>query len=248
MAPASAADSVRRIAARPMLIAHRGAPRERPENTIPAFARALELGADGIELDVHATRDGVVIVHHDPRPNVAPPSPALAGRRIADLTFEELEQFRFEGDVTIPTLADVLALVDGRADVYVEIKGRRIEQQVVDVILQSAVPSRCSVHSFDHAAVKRVNELCPALRTGVLVSTYPTQPAMLLQSLAASDLWPDFPCIGETLVRRAHDAGARVIAWTVDEPDDARRLAALDVDGICTDDIPTIRTALSQTA
>lgn len=234
--------------ARPQLIAHRGAPRERPENTLPAFARALELGAEGIELDVHATRDGVVIVHHDPRPNVAAPSPALAGRRIADLDFEELEQFRLEGDVRIPTLADVLALVDGRVEVYVEIKGRRIEERVVDVILQSAVPERCAVHSFDHAAVKRVKELCPALRTGVLASTYPTQPAALLLSVGASDLWPDFPCIGQTLVQRVHDAGARVIAWTVDEPDDAIQLAALGVDGICTNDIPTIRTALSRTA
>ncbi|HEX6964583.1 MAG TPA: glycerophosphodiester phosphodiesterase [Gemmatimonadaceae bacterium] len=230
------------------LIAHRGAPRERRENTLPAFARALELGADAIELDVHATRDGIVIVHHDPRPNVAAPTPALADRRIADLTFEELQQFRYDGDVRIPTLADVLALVDGRVDVYVEIKGRRIEQPVVEVIQSSSAPAQCAVHSFDHAAVKRVKELCPELRTGVLVSTYPTQPATLLESVGASDLWPEFPCIGESLVRRTHDAGARVIAWTVDEPEDARRLAALGVDGICTDDIPTIRTAVSHTA
>ena len=70
----------------------------------------------------------------------------------------------------------------------------------------------------------------------------------LLERVGAHDLWPEYPCIGETLVQRVHDAGGRVMAWTVNDADDARRLAALGVDGLCTDDIPTIRTALSQRA
>src|SRR5664279_1154546 len=64
---------------RPKLIAHRGISRERPENTLPAFLRALELGADGIELDVHCTKNGVVVVHHDDIPKAKPPNRALAG-------------------------------------------------------------------------------------------------------------------------------------------------------------------------
>src|ERR671916_1175095 len=100
----------------PARIAHRGAPREHPENTLPAFARALELNADGIELDVHATRDGVVVVHHDPVPRATPDDPRLAGRPIADLTYAEVEQFSVAPGVPIPTLADVLALIgDGAA-------------------------------------------------------------------------------------------------------------------------------------
>ena len=67
-----------------MLIGHRGAPRERPENTLPSFLRALELQADGIELDVHCTKDRVVVVHHDEIPRATPPSGQLAGRRIDD--------------------------------------------------------------------------------------------------------------------------------------------------------------------
>ena len=68
--------------ATPMLIGHRGAPRERPENTLPSFLRALELQADGIELDVHCTSDRVVVVHHDEIPRATPPSGRLAGKRI----------------------------------------------------------------------------------------------------------------------------------------------------------------------
>jgi len=246
--PARDSTSTPHVVVRPLLIAHRGAPRERPENTLPAFLRALELDPDGIELDVHATRDGVVVVHHDATPRATTPVEALAGRPIAQLTLDELRTFSVDDVAPIPTLAEVLAAMDGRVDVYVEIKGRRIEQQVVDAIQGSPAPDRCIVHSFDHGAVKRVTELCPELRTGVLVSTYPTQPAALLERVGAHDLWPEYPCIGETLVQRVHDAGGRVMAWTVNDADDARRLAALGVDGLCTDDIPTIRTALSQTA
>src|SRR5919205_2879218 len=122
---------------RPQLIAHRGAPRERPENTLPAFLRALALGAEGIELDVHATADGVVVVHHDPMPRAPPPSGALAGRRIETLTFDELQGFSIRGLALIPTLAEVLAVVKGRVDVFVEIKGSGIERAVIDTIRES---------------------------------------------------------------------------------------------------------------
>src|SRR5581483_5347881 len=96
---------------RPFLVAHRGAPRERPENTLPSFLRALELGAEGIELDVHGTCDGVVVVHHDPVPRAIAPSGRLAGRRIDALTFDELQGFSVRGVALIPTLAEALAVV-----------------------------------------------------------------------------------------------------------------------------------------
>lgn len=233
--------------AEPHLIAHRGASLERPENTIPAFLRALELRADGIELDVHDTSDGVVVVLHDATPRAAPLDPSLAGRPIATLSLGELEAWRVDGVAGIPTLGDVLAAIAGRSDVYVELKATGIEDLVVRAIRESPAPERCAVHAFDRQAIQRVRALAPELRTGVLVSTYPTQPEALLRDTRATDLWPEFPCIGERLVARVHDAGGRVIAWTVNDPDVAVRLAAMGVDGLCTDDIPAIRTALSPT-
>src|SRR5450631_4105167 len=93
------------------IVAHRGASRERPENTLAAFTRALELGADGIELDVHRSADGVLIVHHDAMPRAAP-GPTLANREIRTLTVEELSAFRVGGQ-PIPTLAAVIEAVGG---------------------------------------------------------------------------------------------------------------------------------------
>jgi glycerophosphoryl diester phosphodiesterase len=224
--------------ARPARIGHRGAPRECPENTLPSFARALELGADGIELDVHATRDGVVVVHHDPVPRAASADPTLAGRAIADLTYDQLRGFRVAPAVSIPTLAEVLALVGGAAVVYVELKGTGIERRVVDVIRAST--ARCAVHSFDHAAVARVRTLAPDLRRGLLFSRRPRDPGAAMEAAGALDAWPEWPLIDEDFVASVRRLGGAVIAWTVNDAAAARRLTSMGVDGICTDDLRLI--------
>src|SRR6202045_468311 len=89
---------------KPEKISHRGARQTLPENSIPAFLRAIELGADAVELDVHATSDGLVMVHHDPSGK----APAAARIRIADLSESEISRFPLAHSVEIPTLAKVL--------------------------------------------------------------------------------------------------------------------------------------------
>ena len=219
----------------PARIAHRGAPREFPENTLPAFARALELGADGVELDVHATSDGVVVVHHDPIPRATCSDRRLVARPIAELRHEQLRYFKVGGDISIPTLADVLALVQDRATVYVELKGAGIEQPVVRVIRDA--PARCAVHSFDHAAVARVRSLAPELRLGLLFSRLPGDVAAVMRASGALDAWPEWPLVDAAFVRDVHAIAGAVIAWTVNDPAAGLRLASLGVDGLCTDDV-----------
>ena len=222
----------------PELIGHRGAPRERPENTIASFLRALDLGADAIELDVHATRDGVVVVHHDF---------LVQGRAIAELTAAEVADLRVAGE-PIPTLSAVFDAVGSRATVYVEIKGREIEQQVIATIARSASARAVPIHSFDHRAVARARALQPALTAGILLVSYLVEPEHALRAAGARDYWQEWTMIDEHLVRAIHVAGGRVIAWTVNEPDEARRLAALGVDGICTDQLHLIGPALGRTS
>ena len=219
----------------PALIAHRGAPREHPENTLPSFARALELGADGIELDVHATRDGVVVVHHDPVPRATTTERALARRPIAELTYQELETFSVTAGIQIPRLADVLTLVGDAAMVYVELKGASIERQAIDVIQRSK--ARCAVHSFDHAAIARARAIAPNLRRGLLFSRREANPAAALEAAGALDAWPEWPLVDQSFVDSVHRVGGTVIAWTVNDIGAARRLASMGVDGLCTDDV-----------
>src|SRR5947209_8418242 len=125
-------------------IGHRGAPREFPENTLPAFDRALALGADAIELDVHVSSDGVVVVHHDPD---------VQGRPIRTSPWSALSRVELAHGIFIPSLQQVLDLVGSRATVYVELKGQAVEKPAIEVIAASS--AHCAVHSFDHEAVAR---------------------------------------------------------------------------------------------
>lgn len=229
---------------KPMLIGHRGAPRERPENTLPSFLRALELGADGIELDVHCTIDRVVVVHHDEIPRATPPSGRLAGKRIDALTFDELQGFSVRGLALISTLAEALAVIKGRADVFVELKGAGIEHEVIDVIRASIAPARCAVHSFDHAQVARARVLAPEIRGGILFDRPVADPVPPMRAADALDVWPSREHVSEALVQQVHDAGGRIIPWTVNKAEQAVALAAFGVDALCTDFIPMIRSAL----
>jgi glycerophosphoryl diester phosphodiesterase len=227
----------------PARIGHRGAPRELPENTIPSFARALELGADGIELDVHATRDGVVVVHHDPVPRATTTDVRLAHRPIAELTYDELETFRVAPGIPIPTLEAVLALVADRATVYVELKGKSVERLAIDVIRRG--PARCAVHSFDHAAIARAREIAPEVRRGLLFSRRPADPAAALQAADALDAWPEWPLVDQSFVDAVRRVGGSVIAWTVNDVGAAQHLASIGVDGLCTDDLEIVARACS---
>lgn len=215
----------------PEKISHRGAHQTLPENTVPAFLRAIELGADAIELDVHGTLDGKLVVHHDEELN----SPAGGRRKISAMTSAELPNFRFAHGIEIPTLPDVLSAIGDKAVVYVELKAPDIEALVTRVIRESA--SRCAVHSFDHRIVKTVKKIFPAIRTGVLEVSRHIDPGASLQMTGAQDLWQEVHFIDEELVARAHSLNARVIAWTANDVDQWETLRSIGVDGICTDRI-----------
>jgi glycerophosphoryl diester phosphodiesterase len=213
-------------------IAHRGAKREFPENSIPAFRRAFERGADAIELDVHATRDGVVIVHHDPKLRHAS---GRLGRPIADLTASELRAEELRPGIAIPTLAQVLEIAPAGRTVYVEIKGSGIEEAVAAALAGTSV--RCVVHSFDHGAIARMRSLLPTVPRGILIERSTDGVEASMRAVDARDVWPEWRLIDAALLARVHDAGGRVIAWTVNSRATAAELLAAGVDGLCTDDV-----------
>ena len=211
----------------PLKIAHRGMPRLAPENSLASFALALDAGADGLELDVHATSDGVVVVHHDPELR---DGTVIAGATAADITTRELAP-----GVTIPTLAELCVMVRGRAELFVEVKGEGIEQAVLDVL--DGYRGAFAIHSFDHALIARIHALAPDIRLGVLFEDASPDIPALLQRTGARDVWPHHPLVTGDLVAAAHAAGARVIPWTVNMAADAQRLSSLGVDGLCGDDV-----------
>lgn len=221
------------------IIAHRGASQERPENTVAAFTRAVELGAHGIELDVHLSSDEVLMVHHDAIPHAAP-SPALAGFEISTLTAQELSAFRV-GRQPIPTLAEVIDAVGGKLTIYCELKGPGTAPAAVKLLEHRAA---AAVHAFDHRQIAEARRLAPKLARGVLEASYHIVPTDTLASVDARDLWQAAELIDRAMVEAVHARGGRVIAWTVDDPAVMKRLAAIGVDGLCTNDVALCRQTL----
>ncbi|HEX6644126.1 MAG TPA: glycerophosphodiester phosphodiesterase, partial [Gemmatimonadales bacterium] len=195
---------------RPQIIAHRGASGYEYENSRAAFRRAVALDADGVELDVHATRDGGIVVHHDAEiPGAGP---------IALLSTEEALAARLRNGEAVPLLEEVLALLDGTA-IWIEVKALA---PLHDAALLAALgggpsPERYAVHSFDHRIVRRLGQQAPWLRRGVLLTAYVVDPVGVLEAAEAGTLWQAWEQIDEELVARVHGAGAELIAWTVNE-------------------------------
>jgi glycerophosphoryl diester phosphodiesterase len=227
--------------AAPLIIAHRGASGREFENSRAAFARAVELKADGVELDVHSTEDGIILVHHDAE---------LAGvGPIGHLKYTEVQASRLPNGETVPTLPEVLEIV-GDLRVYVEVKtlAPAFDDALLAVLEQGPAPSRYAVHSFDHRIIARLGQERPSLARGILLASYPIDPLALLKAAGATTLWQDHSLIDAALIDTIHGAGGQIIAWTVNQPADALRLAQLGVDGLCGNHPHRLRTTLETPA
>ncbi|MGK2963417.1 MAG: glycerophosphodiester phosphodiesterase [Gemmatimonadaceae bacterium] len=215
----------------PIAISHRGLHSAFPENSIPAFEAAIEAGADGIELDVHASADDMLFVHHD---QALP----VGGSQVpfAEIDSAEISRLTLDGNVGIPTLDDALSKIGSRALVFIEIKAAGVENAVVRCLKRHIHNAdRYAVHSFDHRVVKRLFELMPSVRTGILQVSYLVDSCSVMRKTGATDLWQHADFIDAKLVTDVHSCGGRVIAWTPDSEIRWSALADLGVDGICTD-------------
>jgi len=226
------------------IIAHRGASRERLENTLAAFQRAIDLGADAVELDVHVSADGTVIVHHDPVLRGGSAGERVAAAPIATMTTAEVASFPLRDGSAAPTLAEVVALLGTGPTVYCELKGLGTARPALDVLRHSGI--RCAVHSFDHRMVAEAASHAPEIARGVLEVSRHVDAASTPRAVLARDLWQLVEYIDESLIREVHAGGGRVIAWTVNDPALVERLAAWGVDGLCSDDVPMVRRVLGR--
>lgn len=217
----------------PSAISHRGLRTTAPENSIPAFIAAIDAGADGIELDVHASGDGAIFVHHDPEFEHDGSLHAFAKTDAASIS-----RVRLSGDVPIPTLDQALEAIGDRARVFIEIKAARIESDVARCLKRhSDGYDRYAVHAFDHRVVKRMLELLPSVRTGILQVGYPIDTRTAMRLAGAADLWQHADFIDERLVADVRAADGRLIAWTSNLSSQWEMLSSLGIDAVCTDKV-----------
>ncbi len=230
----------------PQIFAHRGAKAVAPENTIPAFAKALEMGVAGIELDVHCSRDGQLVVIHD----ATLERTTNGSGNVADYTAAELATLdagsHFHPDfsqVGVPTLTDVFDLVGDRCVVNVEIKttapqgGDQVEP-LIALIEARGLADQVLISSFDPVTLIKLRWLAPHLRLGLLYYL-PLLPwlrnAWFTPIMQPEALHPHFSLIDAAEMSWARERGLAVNSWTVNDPAEAQRLAALGVDVIMSD-------------
>ena len=224
------------ISGRPLVFAHRGGSALAPENTMAAFANGLSLSADGIELDVHLSSDGVVVVHHD-----ATVDRTTTGRgSVASLTAGELAR------LNVPSLADVLKQFrDTRVVVELKVNSKQLGRGVVEVVRRADAVERVCLGSFGLRVLRAARGLEPALATSAareevrwaLYRSWVRRPSHGVGY--AGFQVPEFSgttrVVSPRFVELAHRANLGVHVWTVDSEEDARRLLGWGVDGLITD-------------
>jgi glycerophosphoryl diester phosphodiesterase len=222
---------------RPLIIAHRGASGHAHENSLSAFALAKQLRADTVELDIHATRDGVLLVHHDAEVRGVGP--------IAEHPHDDLLAHRLPNGEPIPTLGQVLEEL-GPFEVWIEVKSLapRWDARLFSVMRAGPSPERYAIHAFDHRIVARLGAEAPLLRRGILSASYPMELLAPMQAVGADTLWQETHLIDAPMVEKLHRAGMKLFAWTANEPAEIERLVGLGVDGICGNYPERIRDAL----
>lgn len=228
-----------------LVIGHRGASHDAPENTLEAFRLARDLGADGVELDVRLTADGGLAVHHDEY--------LRDGRRLADLEQSALPE-------TVPTLGMALATCAGMT-VNIELKNprgessfdpfRRVVGAVADAVRARGGSAPLVFSSFDLLALTVLRTAIPRARLGWLLEPGASggrgveELVALAQGLGLAGLNPHASMLGADLVAAAHGAGLSVWAWTVDDPAEVSRLARLGTDAIITNRVAATRATLA---
>lgn len=219
--------------------AHRGFSSKAPENTIPAFEQAIDAMADFIELDVQQTKDGELIILHDSNLSRT----TGVNKFIWNVTFDEVRSmdagYWFSDEYAgtqIPTFEEAILLCKGKVHMNIEIKTnshfRDLEEKVVELIQEYELQNQCVVQSTDIRALKKVKELDPSIRTGIiLMGAYGD-----FEASSAIDFFSiRSQFVNRNMVKSAHTNGKAVYAWTVNTKNEIRRMKVLKVDNIITD-------------
>ncbi len=238
-----------------LAIGHRGALGHAPENTIVSLEKGLELGCDLVEIDIHMTRDGELVVMHD-----ADVSRTTDGHgHIVDMTLAEIKQldasvrwaphYRNE---RVPTLAEVLAWAVGRIELCIEVKGDPLvypgtEEKLVALLRQYDMVEKSVIISFHHTSIRRVKELEPAATTGALLVAGVADPVAVARAALADSLRPNKEHITPEAVRQLHDAGLACHAWVINDEETLDRYVQMGIDSFGVDYPDRVRPYLDRT-
>lgn len=211
-------------------IGHRGAKGYKPENTVASFLKAIDLGCDGIELDVHLSLDGEIIVIHDQTIDRTTTGKGFVNQ----MTLVELQKFY------IPTLDEVLEISNHKLLINIELKSYETAEKVIDIVENQISKKGYShdnflVSSFDWQALQQLRFLNEKIQIGVLTEDNLETAFAFAKFIKATTLNPYFKLLNEENVAKIQEKGIKIFVWTVNEIEDIQKMKNLKVDGIISD-------------
>lgn len=226
------------------IIGHRGGAAGYPENTLAAFKKAVELGADGVEFDVQLTKDGEVVVIHDELIDRTMTGSGL----VKDHTLKELRQMSagefFSPDFKaekIPTLTEVLEIVQDLEVINIELKNYlpypELEEKVLKLVDQFEIRDQVIISSFNHHSLQKVKKLQPTIKTGALLMAKMIEPADYAFKRGFDALHLHFLTADQKTIDKSHFMGMQVNVYTVNFAESVLELLEKEVDMIMTDDL-----------
>lgn len=213
------------------LLGHRGARHEHPENTLRGIQHALDCGMEGVEIDIHGSSDGELMVIHD----FTLDRTTNGTGDVSTYSKDELKKLDAGSGEAIPTLREVLDLVYGKAVLFIEVKGKACEEKLVELLKEYPDQSWYVIKSFDHRILKTIHELNPSLKLAALMVGVPANPLAVTESCGAKSLSIALDYLDKELVDVCHQQGLEVYSWNCNQPERLEEIAATGVDWLGTD-------------
>jgi glycerophosphoryl diester phosphodiesterase len=234
-----------------IIIGHRGANSVAPENTLKSFQKAIDLGADYIEFDIHKSKDGEIVVMHDPN------TFAITGHRgsIKRMTLEELKGLNCGEGEQIPTLRETIEVAKDKIGLQMEIKAKGLAGQLVSILREEDLINSSIVSSFLHEELLKIKKIEPKLKIATLepIITGWSNDWSYLGGVINNAIrhksyaiHPIYHLVNRKFIDFAHDNDLKVNIWTVNSMAAIKKFIRMDVDGIITDDISKAKEALKQ--
>ena len=218
-----------------LIIGHRGAAELAPENTLKSVKAALESGVDMVEIDIALCKTGETLLMHDDKVDRCTNGKGY----IAELSYGELRKLDAGDSETIPTLKEVIDLIDGRVPLNVEIKGKGSSIAVAEILRDEIQNNGRStddflVSSFDHVELMHFKKLFSEIRISPIISCHPVSMAALAEDIGSWSLNMKREFVSREIVEDAHHRGLKILIFTVNHPEELAKLEKLQVDGVFT--------------
>lgn len=211
-------------------VGHRGAKAYEPENTLRSFKKALEFGVDAVELDVRRTMDDEIVVIHDSRVDKTTNGEGLVG----ELTLKEIKQLVTEKGERIPTLEEALDFLEKKVKILIELKETGLEKKVLNLVHEKGLEKNVIIVSFLEEALRKVRELDDEMETGLIYARH-RNPIKTALELRTNYLLSLYRFTHTSNVKKAHENGLKIIAWTINKREEVSEFAKKGVDGIASD-------------